>query len=104
MRRPGVNFDSLDVRFVQINPVTGNRQLIEVANDVSLCMERLGGIEKAAKYLGVEEIEIHHWIDCHYVPTRYAEAIIRRLGRWNLGTLQEPSIGGDWSQPKSSLH
>ncbi|MDO9259227.1 MAG: hypothetical protein Q7T98_04900 [Polaromonas sp.] len=83
----------LDVQFVQINPVTGNRQLIDAANDVSLCVERLGGIEKAASFLGVEEIEVHHWIDSHYVPTRYAEAIIRRLGRWDLATLQRPSIG-----------
>ena len=104
MRRPGVNFDMLDLQFVQINPVTGNRQVIEVANDVSLCMERLGGIEKAANYLGVEVIEVHHWIDSHYVPTRYAEAIIRRLGRWNLGTLQEPCIGGEWSSLDPLIH
>lgn len=104
MRRPGVNFDSLDVQFLRINPVTGNRQLIEVANDVALCMERLGGIEKAAKFLGVEEIEVHYWIDSHYVPTRYAEAIVRRLLRWQVSTLQEPSIGGEWSQPKSLVH
>ena len=97
MRRPGVNFDMLEVRFGQINPATGNRQLIDVANDVTLCMDRLGGIEKAASILGVEEIEIHHWIDSHYVPTRYAEAIIRRLGGWDLSTLQEPSIGNDWA-------
>ena len=104
MSRPGVNFDMLGVHFVQINPVTGNHQLLDVANDVTLCMERLGGIEKAAKFLGVEEIEVHHWIDSHYVPTRYAEAIIRRLGRWSLTTLQEPSIGSEWSSLDLLIH
>lgn len=104
MRRPGVNFELLDDRLVQINPVTGNRQLISVANDVMFCMELLGGIEKAAKALGVEEIEIHHWIDSHYVPTRYVEQILRRLARWDSLSLQEPSIGADWAQPKSLVH
>ena len=104
MSRHTVNFDVIDDRFVQINSATGNRQLIDVANDVVLCIDRLGGIDKAASSLSVEVIEVHHWIDSHYVPTRYAEAIIRRLGRWDLATLQEPSIGNDWSLTKSSLH
>lgn len=94
----------VDDHFVQINPATGNRQLIDVANDVALCMERLGGIEKAARFLGVEVIEVHHWSDSHYVPTRYAEAIIRRLGRWDLATLQKPSIGGEWSSLDPLIH
>lgn len=93
MKSPGVNFDMLDVQFVQINPVTGNRQLVGVANDVALCMERLGGIEMAARFLGVEEIEVHHWIDCHYVPTRYVEKINNKLPRWPVDSLQRPSIG-----------
>ena len=97
MRRPGVNFDMVDDRFFQINPATGNRQLIDVANDVVLCIDRLGGIDKAASSLGVEVIEVHHWIDSHYVPTRYAEAIIRRLEGWDFSTLQQPSIGNDWA-------
>ena len=104
MRRFGVNFDLLDDRFVQVNPVTGNRQLISVANDVMFSIELLGGVEKAARALGVEEIEIHHWIDSHYVPTRYAEQIITRLGRWDLLSLQEPSIGTDWPQLNSLIH
>lgn len=104
MRRPGVNFDLFDEAFVQVNPVTGNRQLISVANDVMFCMELLGGIGKAAMALGVEEIEIHHWIDSHYVPTRYVEQILKRLGRWDLLSLQKPSIGTVWPQPKSLIH
>lgn len=104
MRSPGVNFEGLDNHLVQINPVTGNRQLVSVANDVMFAVDLLGGFVKAAGILGVEEFEIHHWIDSHYVPTRYAEQMIKLLGRWDLLSLQEPSIGGDWLQAKPSIH
>ncbi|MDO9485022.1 MAG: hypothetical protein Q7K25_03065 [Actinomycetota bacterium] len=104
MRRPGVNFNLVDEALLQVNPITGNRQLISVANDVMFSVELLGGIEKTATFLGVEEIEIHCWIDSHYVPTRYAEQIIERLCRWDLLSLQEPSIGNDWAQPQGSIH
>lgn len=107
MRRPGVNFDMLgtpsDVNFIQINPATGNRQLIPVANDVMFIVELLGNVEKAAVTLGVEEIEIHHWADDHYVPTRYAERI-RKLTGWSIWSLQEPPIGVEWLESDQLLH
>lgn len=104
MRLPGVNFSQLDSRFVQINPVTGNKQLIPVANDVGFVVELLGGVGKAAEALGVEGIEIHHWIDDHYVPTRYAERIAMLFKRWDLFSLQVPSIGATWDEMERPLH
>src|SRR5437870_1075602 len=98
MRVPGVNFDLLSDRFIRINPVTGNRQLVPEANDVMFAIERLGDIEKAATTLGVEEIEIQHWIDRHYVPTPYVEQIMKRLKGWDQLSLQVPPIGADWPE------
>ena len=97
MRKPGVNFDIVDAQFIQINPVTGNRQLIMVANDVMHVIELLGNIDAAALTLGVEEIEIHHWIDDHYIPTRYAEKIMKLIGWKGIESLQQPSVGTDWT-------
>lgn len=104
MRQRGVNFAQLDSGFFQVNPVTGNRQLVLLANDVMFAVDLLGGIPKTASILGVDEFEVHHWIDSHYVPTRYAEQMIKLLGRWDLLSLQEPSIGGDWLQAEPSIH
>jgi len=107
MRRPGVNFEMLGTpspeRFIQINPSTGNRQLIPVANDVWRVVDILGGIERAAVKLGVEKIEVHHWLDDQYVPTRYAEQIKRRIG-WSVESMQVPSIGTDWPESDQLLH
>lgn len=104
MRKAGVNFTQLDSRFVQINPVTGNKQLIPAANDVGFVVELLGGTDNAAEILGVEEIEIHHWIDDHYVPTRYAEKITMLFKRWDLFSLQVPSIGAEWTSSEQLSH
>lgn len=102
MRKPGVNFDQLGTptpeKFIQINPATGNRQLKASANDVMDAVERLGNIEGAALKLGVEEIEIQHWIDDHYIPTRYARRVDELLGWGDIESLQQPSIGTDWSE------
>ena len=97
MRKPGVNFDIVDAQFIQINPVTGNRQLIMAANDIMDVIERLGNIEAAALRLGVEEIEVHHWIDDHHIPTRYAEKIMKLIGWKGIESLQQPSVGTDWT-------
>jgi len=107
MRRPGVNFDMLgtpsDVNFIQINPATGNRQLIPSANDVWRVVDVLGGIAKAAIKLGVEEIGVHHWADDHYVPTRYAERI-KHLTGWSVWSIQEPPIGAEWPDSDQKVH
>lgn len=107
MRRPGVNFENLgtpsNVNFIQINPATGNRQLIPSANDVWRVVDVLGGIAKAAIKLGVEEIEVHHWLDDQYVPTRYAEQIKKRIGG-DVESMQVPSIGTDWPESDQPLH
>ena len=102
-----VNFDMLGTPtthdFILINPATGNRQLIPSANDVWRVVDVLGGIAKAAIKLGVEEIEVHHWIDSHYVPTRYAERI-KQLTGWGIESMQVPPIGTDWPESYSPLH
>jgi len=79
-------------RRVTINPATGNQRLIDVCNDVEAVIDRLGGVAKAATKLGVEEIEIQHWIDDHYVPTRHAKEVNRLTG-WSLWSIQIPPIG-----------
>lgn len=94
--RAAIDFEQ--VRFesgpwkVQINPVTGNQRLIDAGNDVVSVIEILGGVAQAATKLGVEEIEIEHWIDDHYVPTRYAEAV-HKLTCWSVWSIQIPAIG-----------
>ncbi|MGB8078728.1 MAG: hypothetical protein WCE58_02600 [Gallionella sp.] len=97
MTRPGVDFDWLIVsgqgHLVEINPVTGNRQYHWVGNDVFCVVEIMGGKESVAAKLGVEEIEIEHWIDDHYVPTRYAE-MIHKLTGWSVWSIQVPAVGG----------
>lgn len=104
MRVPGVNFNLVSDNFIVINPITGNRQLIPVANDVTFVVELLGNIEKAAATLGVEEIEIHHWIDDHYIPTRFAKRIMKLIGWRGLESMQVPSIGTDWPDSSQLLH
>lgn len=95
MRRPGVDFARIEIEngpeFIQINPATGNRQLILSANDVMSVIEHLGGASKAAQRLMVEPIEIEHWIDDHYVPTRYAKAI-QKLTGWSIWSIQQPPL------------
>lgn len=86
-----VRFES-DGRRIQINPATGNQRLIDAGNDVVSVIEILGGVTQAAIKLGVEEIEIEHWIDDHYVPTRHAEAVHKLTG-WSVWSIQIPAIG-----------
>lgn len=87
---PGVDFDWLIANghghLVEINPVTGNRQYHQAGNDVVCVVEILGGKQSAAIKLGVEEIEIEHWIDDYYVPTRYAEKIHELTG-WSVWSI-----------------
>jgi hypothetical protein len=93
---PGVNFDRLvasgHAHLVKINPVTGNRQYHQAGNDVVCVVEILGGKQSVAAKLGVEEIEIEHWIDDHYVPTRYAETIHELTG-WSVWSIQASPAG-----------
>lgn len=88
-------------RQFEINPFTGNRRLQICANDVMSVVEIMGGVQVAARNLGVEEIEVEHWIDDHYVPTRYAERI-KELTGWSVWSIQAPpfdveaSVGATW--------
>lgn len=77
---------------IQINPVTGNQRLIGACNDVKAVIDLLGGVVKAAAKLDVEEIEIEHWIDDHYVPTRHAN-VVKALTGWSVWSIQIPPIG-----------
>ena len=96
MKTPGVDFDRLVAsghdHLIQINPVTGNRQYHLHSNDVACVIDIMGGKQSAAAKLGVEEIEIEHWIDDHYVPTRYAEEIEKITG-WSVWSIQVPPAG-----------
>lgn len=96
MNKPGVDFAGLRADgfglIIDVNPITGNEQLCLSANDVMSVIEHLGGKNSAAIKLHVEEIEIEHWIDDHYVPTRYAEIIEKLIG-WSVWSVQEPSLG-----------
>lgn len=93
----GVDFDGLIARghghLIQINPVTGNRQYHLHSNDVAHVIDIMGGKKSAASVLGVEEIEIEHWVDDHYVPTRYA-AKIHKLTGWSVWSIQVSPAGG----------
>jgi hypothetical protein len=95
--KPGVNFDWLigqgHDNLIQINPITGNRQYHLHSNDVACVIGIMGGKQSTATRLGVEEIEIEHWIDDHYVPTRYAEKIQKFTG-WNVWSIQVSPAGG----------
>ncbi|WP_048439986.1 hypothetical protein [Caenimonas sp. SL110] len=77
-------------QLIEENPVTGNLRLSASPNDVMAVIEILGGSGKAEGILGVEEVEIQHWIDDHYVPTRYVEKILTVLPRWSRWSLQTP--------------
>ena len=96
MIRPCVDFDGLIAsghdHLVEINPVTGNRQYHQVGNDVICVVEIMGGKQSVAAKLGVEEIEIEHWIDDHYVPRRYAEEI-QELTGWSVWSIQVSPVG-----------
>ena len=96
MNRPGVDFAGLKVDgfglLIDFNPITGNQQLCPSANDIMSMVERLGGKSLAATRLGVEEIEIEHWIDDHYVPTRYAK-VIKKITGYSIWSMQEPPLG-----------
>lgn len=74
---------------LEVSPVTGNQRLVRPHNDVLGVIEVLGGVEAAAERLDVEVIEVHHWIDDHYVPTRYAKAIEGLTG-WSTWSIQRP--------------
>jgi hypothetical protein len=96
MSRPGVDFaalraDGFDL-LIDLNPITGNERLCSSANDIMSVVERLGGKSLAAALLGVEEIEIEHWIDDHYVPMRYAKNV-RKLTGYSIWSIQEPPLG-----------
>ena len=95
--KPGVDFEGLIAighgHLIEINPVTGNRQYHQAGNDVVCVVELLGGKQSTATRLGVEEIEIEHWIDDHYVPTPYAEKIHKLTG-WSVWSIQLPPVGG----------
>lgn len=88
--KPGVDFDRLIAsghgHLIEINPVTGNRQYHQAGNDVVCVVDILGGKQSVATKLGVEQIEIEHWIDDHYVPTRYAE-MIHDLTGWSVWSI-----------------
>lgn len=58
-------------------------------NDFFCVVEIMGGKQSVAAKLGVEEIEIEHLIDDHYVPTRYAEKI-QELTGWSVWSIQAP--------------
>jgi hypothetical protein len=76
---------------IEVSPVTGNPRLkYPAANDVMAVVELLGGIAKAAEVLGVETIEVEHWQDDHYVPTRYVIEIQKLLLGWSAWSLQTP--------------
>ena len=94
--RPGVDFAGLIAsghgHLIEINPVTGNRQYHQVGNDVFCVVGIMGGKQSVATKLGVEEIEIEHWIDDHYVPTRYAEKIHELTG-WSVWSIQVSPVG-----------
>lgn len=93
---PGVDFDSLRAmgaeKLIEINPVTGNQMYRAHSNDVLASIEKLGGKSVAAAKLGVEEIEIEHWVDDYYVPTRYAEKIHQMTG-FGVWSIQKPPCG-----------
>jgi|SRR5450759_3752816 len=95
--KPGIDFDRIKAvglgNLIDINPVTGNRQYHQAGNDVVCVVELLGGNLSAETRLGVEEIEIEHWIDDHYVPTRYVEKIHKLTG-WSVWSIQVPPAGG----------
>ena len=65
---------------LEVSPFTGNQRLVRPHNDVLGVIEVLGGVEAAAERLGVEVIEVHHWIDDHYVPTRYLNRLSKLTG------------------------
>jgi hypothetical protein len=94
--KPGVDFEGLKADgfglLIDINPMTRNQQLCLSANDVMSVVEHIGGKSAAATKMGVEEIEIEHWIDDHYVPTRYAKKIEKMIG-WSVWSMQEPPLG-----------
>ena len=71
-----------------INPRTGNLQLHWAHNDVFRAVESAGGVEVVARKLGVEEIEVEHFIDDHRVPERYVEDLCGLSGfeEWSLET------------------
>src|SRR5271169_3193984 len=93
---PGVDFEKLIAagreRLIEINPATGNRRYREHSNDVMFAMDRMGGKKAVSTMLGVEEIEIEHWIDDHYVPTRYAKQIEKKT-KIKVYTLQVSPAG-----------
>ena len=96
LRVPGVDFNYLKAagleRLIDINPVTGNQMYHVGGNDVSCVVEIMGGKSAVASKLGVEEIEIDHWIEDYYVPTRYAEQIHAITG-WNIWSIQVAPFG-----------
>lgn len=95
--KPGVDFEGLIAighgNLIDINPITGNRQYHQAGNDVVCVVELLGGKPSAATKLGVEEGEIEHWVDDHYVPTPYAEQIHKLTG-WSVWSIQVSPAGG----------
>ncbi|MEZ0307277.1 MAG: hypothetical protein ACAH21_05095 [Ramlibacter sp.] len=82
---------------IELSPLTGNLRLNASPNDVMAVIELLGGIRTAAEVLGVEEIEIEHWQDDLYVPTRYVARIQARLPGWSRWSLQTPPFDQDAS-------
>lgn len=98
---PPIDYDALKERFgdnagprIVINPRTGNRQIQFTSNDVACAIYEMGGVEQAAKTLGVEEIEIEGWTDKHYVPDRYAVLIHQHTG-FSILSLQIPGFDVD---------
>ena len=88
---PGVDFEAIKAagleNLIEINPVTGNQMYHTVGNDVLCVVEVMGGSEAVASELGVEVIEVEHWIDDHYVPARFAEKIQAMTG-WSVLSIQ----------------
>jgi hypothetical protein len=102
---PGAYFAGLRAagldHLIEINTVTGNQMYHLHNNDVAHVIDIMGGKVAASIRLGVEVIEIEHWIDDYYVPTRYAEQIHAATG-WNLWSIQTAPFGSNIITPTNS--
>jgi hypothetical protein len=88
------------------NEKTGTLRYCDAGNDVLDAISRLGGLDKAAKILGVKTNDINQWIDEYYVPDVYAE-LIRHITNYSIWTLQQPphwtSIDGKYWPPSGYI-
>ena len=89
---------------IEVSPTTGNRRFRSCANTVMQAVHRLGGVEALAARLAVEELEIHHWVEDHHVPLRYAK-VIRQLTGWTVYEIQVPPVHPNraWGRPHGDV-